>query len=93
MVAEPFLGAGNQRVQPTELRFNGNLVFSSPFTEPGVLRVRIPKEMWNSLPIATVRLTMPNAQSPAEMGLSGDIRRLGLSVKKLTTRAAEPMPK
>jgi hypothetical protein len=90
--AEPFLGAGKQKVQPTELRFNGHLVFSAPFTEPGVLRARIPKEVWNSAPVATVHLTMPNALSPAEMGLSGDVRRLGLSVKKLITLESPPLP-
>lgn len=87
--ADPFVGAGNKRIQPTELRFNGVLVFSAPFTEPGVLRAGIPADMWNSRPVATIQLTLPNALSPAELGVSGDVRRLGLSVKRLTTRTVE----
>lgn len=88
MIAEPFVGPGNQRIQPTELWFNGHLVFSAPFTEPGILRAAIPKDMWNERPVATIHLGIPRAQSPAEMGISGDVRKLGLSVKKLTTRAS-----
>lgn len=85
MIAEPFLAPGNQKIQPTELRFNGHLVFSAPFTEPGVLRARISPEIWNQNKVATIHLTLPNAHSPAEMGLSGDVRRLGLSIKRITT--------
>jgi hypothetical protein len=85
IAAEPFFAPGQPHIQPCELRFNGELVFAAPFTEPGVLRARILKEQWNKLPVAIVHLTLPDAQSMADLGISGDPRRLGLAVKKLTT--------
>ncbi|PTY04651.1 hypothetical protein DB347_18230 [Opitutaceae bacterium EW11] len=89
IIAIPYFAPGQPHIQPSELRFNGELVFAAPFTEPGVLRARVPKELWNSRPEAIVHLSLPNAQSPAELGLSADPRRLGLMVKKLTTRLGD----
>jgi hypothetical protein len=85
IVAEPFVPEGKIELQPTELRFNGKLLFSAPFTGPGVLRVRIFKEEWNRQKVAHLHLHFPNATSPSQLGLSGDLRMLGLAVKSLTT--------
>lgn len=91
IVAEPFLPKGKIEMQPTELRFNGQLLFSAPFTEPGVLRVRILRELWNQYPIASLHLHLPNARSPSELGLSGDVRAFSLQVRRLVTKAALPL--
>jgi len=90
--AAPFL-AKKVAIQPTELRFNGQLLFSSPFTEIGVLRVRIPKELWNKYPVASIHLFFPNAKAPWQVGVSGDVRILALAIRRLTTRlATTPAP-
>lgn len=91
IIAEPYLPKGYISKQPCELSFNGDLLFSAPFTEPGVLRVRITAEQWNRHPVALIRLHLPNAKSPSQLGLSGDTRMFGLTVRRLTTRLAEPM--
>lgn len=93
IVAEPFLPPGQPAIQPTELRFNGVLLFSAPFAEPGVLRARILRDIWNSQPIAHLHLHMPYARSPSDLRLSSDIRILSLAIKKLTTRRADPLPR
>ena len=93
IVAEPFLPKGKIEMQPTELRFNGQLLFSAPFTEPGVLRVRILREIWNQYPIASLHLHLPNARSPSELGLSGDVRAFSLQVRRLLTKPALPLPR
>jgi hypothetical protein len=89
IVAAPFLPSNRIELQPTELRYNGHLLFSAPFTEPGVLRVRIPKELWNEHPVAALHLHFPKARAPWQVGVSGDVRILALAVKRLTTRLAE----
>lgn len=93
IIAEPFLPKGKIDMQPTELRFNGQLLFSAPFTEPGVLRVRILREIWNQHPVASLHLHLPNARSPSELGLSGDVRAFSLQVRRLVTKAALPLPR
>ena len=92
LFAAPFLPSKRIVIQPTELRFNGVLLFSAPFTEPGVLRVRIPKDMWNQHPIAALHLHFPNAKAPWQVGVSGDVRILALAVKRLTTQLADTPP-
>jgi len=91
--AAPFLPSKRIEIQPTELRFNGRLLFSAPFTEPGVLRVRIPKEIWNQYPVAALHLHFPNAKAPWQVGVSSDVRILALAVKRLTTQPAEALPR
>lgn len=91
--ATPFLPSNRIELQPTELRYNGHLLFSAPFSEPGVLRVRIPKELWNEHPVAALHLHFPKARAPWQVGVSSDVRILALAVKRLTTRLAEtPRP-
>ena len=93
MVATPFLPGKRIELQPTELRFNGQLMFSAPFTEPGVLRARIPRDIWNQHPVVALHLHFPNAKAPSQVGVSGDVRILALAVKRLTTRlATTPSP-
>lgn len=92
IIATPFLPGKRIEMQPTELRFNGRLLFSSPFTEPGVLRVRIPREIWNQHPVAALHLHFPNAKAPSQVGVSSDVRILALAVKRLTTRLADVPP-
>jgi MFS family permease len=83
--AYPFLVRGQIPLQPTEMYFNEHLLFSSPFTEPGVLRVHVPVHLWNARPVATIRLHLSNANAPAELGLWGDTRHLALALQELTT--------
>ena len=93
IVATPFLPSNRIELQPTELRYNGHLLFSAPFSEPGVLRVRIPKDLWNEYPVAALHLHFPKARAPWQVGVSSDVRILALAVKRLTTRLADsPRP-
>jgi len=82
--ATPFLLRGVVDKQPTSLRFNGTLVFSAPFTGPGILRTRILREAWNQYPIATIQLHLPNAHLIEQSGVNA--RPYGLVVRKLTAR-------
>jgi hypothetical protein len=74
---------------PVELWFNEHLVFSSPFVGPGVLRARIPRQLWNEKPVGQLRLRLPQHQggNPLE---SPDEPVLVL--RYLTTRAAASLP-
>jgi hypothetical protein len=93
VVAVPYLVPDRIDLQPTELWYNDHRVFSAPFTGPGVLRADIPPEIWNEKPIAFLRLHVPNANAPAEMGVSGDPRHLALSLEEITTRPVSAVPR
>jgi hypothetical protein len=92
MDAEPLLLPPKLPAQSIEIRFNGELVSSTSLTQAGVLHMRIPREMWNRQPVALLHLRLPNATSPAALGLSSDPRVLGLALRRLTARAAERLP-
>ena len=85
IVAYPFLVRDRIPEQPTELWFNEHLVFSGPFIDRGVLRILLPPHLWNEKSVATLRLHLPNAHAPAEMGLWADTRFLALCLQELRT--------
>lgn len=86
IVAHPYTTAAGQAPnQRCRLSFNGQLIFESPFTEPGVIRVTVPKHLWNATPIATLRFDLPDATAP-----DAPAPRSGLALRWLTVRPAEP---
>jgi hypothetical protein len=80
IVAHPYADAGAPSPQRCQVLLNGQQVFNSPFTEPGVIRAIIPKEEWNRLPIALLQLRLPDATPLSRT----DIPRQGLAVRWLT---------
>jgi hypothetical protein len=82
IVALPFAERGKPGVQRCQLYFNGRLMFDSPFTEPGVIRVMVPREIWNEQPVAIIRLDLPDAKT--EAGQSA-----GLALRWLSVRHSE----
>lgn len=60
LIAEPHAPTGSKAAPlATELWFNGTLVFTGFFFEPGVLRARILVEQWNQRPITDLELRFP----------------------------------
>jgi len=90
ITADPFVSRHRVEVQRGELWFNGVLVGQAALQAPGVLRARIPRELWNRKPVALVYLHLPDARSPAEFRLSGDPRILAWSIRSLTATPAPP---
>lgn len=88
IVAEPYTtGSGKPAHQRCQLLFNGQLIFDAPFTEPGVIRAAILKEMWNARPFAVIQLLLPDA-TPADAPPGSP--RQGLALRWLTARPATP---
>ncbi len=86
LVARPWSEEeGRPAHQRCRLRFNGHLLFDAPFTEPGVLRVVIPRALWNEHRTAVFSLELPDASPP---GAPGPAR--GLAVRWLTAQPVEP---
>lgn len=86
IAAEPFLPRKLLAAQLVELRFNGEHLASASLTQPGMLHARITREQWNRHPVALLHLWLPNARSPAALGVSADPRILSLAVRRLTVR-------
>ena len=84
LTASPFLCGKKLPDQVVEMRFNGVLVTTADLTRPGEMRAVIPRALWNQRPVALFALHLPHARTPASLGLSGDPRRLGLSLTRLT---------
>ncbi len=84
MVAFPFLPPSGPEQQRCDLFFNGNLVFTAPFTEPGVLRASIPKDVWNESQIAELELRLPDAVLQA----NGQRGSRALALVKLETSSS-----
>ncbi|HTL68153.1 MAG TPA: hypothetical protein VL200_10865 [Lacunisphaera sp.] len=60
LAAEPRYAPGPRPPLPTEFLCNDVLLFQGFFAEPGVLRARIPREIWNRRPVATFKLRFPH---------------------------------
>ncbi|MBI5426169.1 MAG: hypothetical protein HZA32_19015 [Opitutae bacterium] len=95
VVALPYTtGSGKAPHQRCQLLFNGQLIFDSPFTEPGVIRAVVGKAMWNARPFGVIQLVLPDA-TPAppppgapDADASPKVRQ-GLALRWLAVRPAE----
>lgn len=85
LIARPALRDGVTALQHCDLFFNGNLIFTSPFTEPGVLRATIPAHVWNEVQIAEIQLHLPDALPPTP----GSAEQPGLALVRLETSRSE----
>jgi len=83
LTASPFLCGAKVTKQPLEIWFNGVLLAHVDVTQAGKFSARVPSALWNKSPVATLRFHLPNATAPAQLGLSGDPRLLGLSISRL----------
>jgi len=87
IVAQPYTdGTGKPPHQRCQLLFNGQLIFDSPFTEPGVIRALVSREVWNAHPFAIIQLRLPDA-TPADA--TEKTPRQGLALRWLAVRPAE----
>jgi hypothetical protein len=80
----PFLAPPSVTGQDLEITVNGRSCFARHLTEPGEIRFNMPAGLIPATGIADVRFACPSAVSPAQLGLSNDVRRLGFSVWKMT---------
>jgi len=87
LTANPFLFGRKLPEQAVEFWFNGILLSRAVLTAPAEVHARVPESLWNANPVATLRLHLPNARSPASLNLYSDPRLLGMRVTRLT---AEP---
>lgn len=88
--AEPFVALNRVKSQPMELTVNGRLMGSYDIDRHQTIRVRIPVDVWNLQPVVTLALSLPNAISPQQLGLTTDPRLLGWAVYRMTFELTEP---
>ena len=81
IVAYPYAAEGPPKTQRCELFFNDKFVYSAPFIGPGVIRVAIPAELWNSRPLGSIRLHLPDATAAGVKGKPAQ----GLAIRWLST--------
>lgn len=79
----PFLGDGKLQKQHLELYVNGSEVTAMDIATERKLAVAVSPTIWNSSKITTIIAVLPDAASPAELGISPDSRRLGLGLRSL----------
>jgi hypothetical protein len=85
LTSSPYLFGRKLPAQRVEFWFNGVRLLQATLEAPSELQVRVPSDLWNRIPTATLRLHLPNARSPASLKLENDPRLLGLRVMRLTT--------
>lgn len=95
VVALPYTtGPGKPPHQRCQLLFNGQLIFDSPFTEPGVIRAVVTKAMWNARPFGVIQLALPDA-TPAPLPAGAPDadavpkERQGLALRWIAVRPTE----
>ncbi|TCV95755.1 hypothetical protein EC912_10299 [Luteibacter rhizovicinus] len=79
---QPF--SPNGHVQAVEISINGVSAGKYSLTDAATLTVPLPEAARNDHHALTVSLSLPNALSPKEAGLSSDGRKLGLMLKRAT---------
>ncbi len=85
IVATPFAPLDrNISSQPMDLYVNGQKIGSYTISDKTVVAARIPAETWNLRPVVTIVLHIPNAISPAKLGMSGDPRMLGWAIQRMS---------
>jgi len=91
LVLHPFVPDGNREMS-VAVSVNGLLLetwrFSGPDTiEPRTCRLHIPKEIVGEDGAIWLGFAVRNARSPKQLGLSEDVRMLGLGLRGVTLRA------
>lgn len=81
--AFPFLGRNQLHEQHLGLYVNGSQIAQTDVTQESKLVFEVPQPVWNSSKVTTVLITLPDATSPSDLGLSIDSRRLGLGLHSL----------
>ena len=88
IIAYPFPTEGPPGKQRCELYFTDQFIYNAPFIGPGVIRVAIPPELWNSRPIDSIRLHLPDAVSAGVKGQPAQ----GLAIRWLSTMPLDHQP-
>jgi hypothetical protein len=78
----PFLGEGKLRFQEVHVFVNFLRVGFATVKEPSEIEITIPRQVFAS-PNTIVDLYMPRACSPSSLGVSDDLRELGIAVNRL----------
>ena len=78
--ATPLLAPGRLDRQRVDVRINGQAVGQMSFTRDETATLEIPAAVWNLSPVTTLELVLPDATSPAALGLSPDPRMLAIGV-------------
>jgi hypothetical protein len=74
--------------QPMHLYVNGRKVGSYTLSSEASITAKIPSAIWNLRPVVTIVFHLPSAISPAKLGLSGDHRILGWSIRSMSFKHA-----
>jgi succinate dehydrogenase hydrophobic anchor subunit len=77
----PFTVPGKLQEQIVRVLVNGSPVGEATIKEGRMLSFSVPSSVWNASQIVTVVLALPNAASPASLGLSIDSRVIALGFK------------
>lgn len=80
----PFLGDGKLQKQRLELYVNGSVVTAVDIATDRKLAIEVSPAIWNSSKVTTVIAVLPDAASPAKLGISPDGRQLGLGLRSLS---------
>lgn len=87
--ASGFTSTAHPAGQRATLVVNGDVVGHATFDDSRqVLKGTIPRATWNARTPCTIRIDLPDAISPAELGESDDRRVLGLRIYRLSVRPA-----
>lgn len=85
----PYLGNGKIKSQHVGVLVNGEEIAGEEVSGTGVVHVSVAPTLWNRSPITTVVLKLDGKQSPKELGLSGDDRRLSIGLLGVGVRYAQ----
>lgn len=80
----PFLGDSKLQKQHLELYVNGSGVTAMDIATELKLAIEVSPTIWNSSKVTTIIAVLPDAVSPAELGISADNRQLGLGLRSLS---------
>jgi len=80
-----FVPSPQVSAQPAEIRLNGVLLGHFTFTQPdrSIAIMPLARDAFSEQPISVLSFILPNARSPAELGLSSDPRKLAIRVFRL----------
>jgi hypothetical protein len=81
--ANPFVGKRLKK-QTVGVFVNDAFVTNLVMTDSGVYKFGLPRDVQKSGKIVNIKFKISNPTSPKDLGLSGDMRKLGINVKTIT---------
>ncbi|WP_114240539.1 hypothetical protein [Dyella sp. C9] len=87
--AFPYLGDGKLEKQRVTIYINQTSMGTIDVTGQRTLSFNVDPAVWNSSGVVTLTAYLPDAKSPAELGLSNDARKLGLGFRGFSVKYGE----